>query len=171
MFHILYSSVRPNLKIYLLLLPKLSLYFSVVRLAARFTPDVDQEALKDEFIDLQLMEDDAINCKVDGRPRLDAIWGGVISLKTALGDTRFPALGQVMAALLSLPHSNADCERAFSMVRKVHTECRKSLCSDTITAFLQCKLNFDTDCCEFDVTPAMLRGAKHATAEYSKKHV
>ena len=76
-----------------------------------------------------------------------------------------------MTALLSLPHSNADCERAFSMVMKVHTKCRKSLCADTITAFLQCKINFDVNCCEFDVTPAMLRGAKHATAEYNKDHV
>ena len=117
------------------------------------------------------MEDDLINFNVDGRPRLDAIWGGVLSQKTGLGDTRFPALGQVMAALLSLPHSNADCERAFSMVRKVHTECRKSLSADTITAFLQCKINFDTNCCELDVTPAMLRGAKHATTEYNKEHV
>ncbi|KAK2157424.1 hypothetical protein NP493_1878g00021 [Ridgeia piscesae] len=139
-------------------------YAPLLRLAARFAPDVDQEALKDEFEDLQLMEDDSISFEVDGRPqRLDAIWGGVISQKTALGVTRFPTLGRVMTALLSLPHSNADCERAF-------TECRKSLCADPISAFLQCKIKFDVNCCEFDVTPAMLRGAKHATAEY-EEHV
>ncbi|KAK2190880.1 hypothetical protein NP493_65g01019 [Ridgeia piscesae] len=147
-------------------------YAPLLCLAARFAPDVDQEALRDEFEDLQLMEDASISFKVDGRPqRLDAIWGGVLSQKTALGVTRFPTLGQVMTALLSLPHSNANCERAFSMVRNVHTECRKSLCADTITAFLQCKINFDINCCEFDVTPAMLHGAKHATAEYNKEHV
>ena len=167
-----YIQCSTSKKIYLLLLPKLSLCFLVLRLAARFAPDVDQEALKDEFEDLQLMEDASISFEVDGRPqRLDAIWGGVLSQKTALGVTRFPTLGRVMTALLSLLHSNADCERAFSMVRKVHTECRKSLCADAITAFLQCKINFDINCCEFDVTPAMLRGAKHATAEYNKEHV
>lgn len=117
------------------------------------------------------MEDDTISFELDGQPRrLDAVWGDVIAMKTPLGVLRFAYLGRVMAAVLSLPHSNADCERAFSMVRKVHTECRKSLNADTITAFLQCKINFDETCCNFEVTPAMLREAKHATVTYNKEH-
>ena len=117
------------------------------------------------------MEDDLICLEVDGRPRrLDAVWGEVISQKTPLGVPRFPSLACVMAALLSFPHSNADCERTFSMVRKVHTECRKSSCAETITAFLQCKMNFDADCCDFAVTAAMLCEAKHATTAYNGEH-
>ena len=69
-------------------------------------------------------------------------------------------LGKSHGAPLSLPHSNADCERTFLMVRKVHTEARKSLHADTITAFLRCKINYDCHCYDFAVTPAMLRGTK-----------
>ena len=63
-----YIQCSTSKKIYRLLLPNLSLCFSVLRLAARFAPDVVQEALKDEFEDLQLMEDDSISFEVDGRP-------------------------------------------------------------------------------------------------------
>ena len=143
---------------------------SVVRLAAHFTPDVDEERLKDEYEDLQLMEDKEIPNGHDDR-RLDAVWSDILSLKTPLGEPRFATLKRVMTPLLSLPHSNADCERAFSMVGKIHTEFRKSLNADTITAYLQCKLNFDANCHEFDVTPSMLRRAKNATVEYNKEHV
>ena len=145
--------------------------FAVVRLATQFAPDVDEEALKDEYEDLQLVEDDQIRLQEGGHHRrLDVVWGEVLAMRTPLGARRFPTLARVMAALLALPHSNADCERAFSMVRKVHTECRKSLGADTVTAYLQCKLNFDTDCCDFVVTPAMLREAKRATISYNEEH-
>ena len=90
--------------------------------------------------------------------------------KTATGNDKFACLGKVMVSLLSLPHSNADCERTFSMVRKVHTEARKSLHADAITAFLRCKINYDCHCYDFAVTPAILRGAKTCTQEYNVEH-
>ena len=65
---------------------------------------------------------------------------------------------------------NADCERTFSMVRKIHTEARKSLNADTITAFLRCKINYNCPCYDFTVTPAILRGAKTCTQEYNVEH-
>ena len=68
-------------------------------------------------------------------------------------------------ALLSLPHSNADCERAFSLVRKIHTDSRKTLLPETLTAYLQCKLNFDSLCHDFKVTPEMRWLAKGAAHE------
>ena len=145
--------------------------FSVVRLAEKFAAEVDQESLKEEFEDLQLMEDDVITMEMDGQPRrLDAIWGDVLNEKTATGDVRFATLGKVMVPILSLPHSNADCERTFSMVRKIHTEARKSLHGDTITAFLRCKINYDCPCYDFAVTPSILRGAKTCTQEYNMEH-
>ena len=63
--------------------------FSVVRLAEKFAPEVDQESLKEEFEDLLLMEDDVIAMETDGQPRrLNAIWGDVLNQKTATGDVR-----------------------------------------------------------------------------------
>ena len=106
-----------------------------------------------------------------GRSPTVSWWGDVISQKTPLGVPRFPSLARVRAMVLSLLHSNADCERAFSMVWKVHTECHMSLCAETVTAFWQCKINFNADCCEFAVTPAMLcYEAKYATTTYNREH-
>ena len=46
------------------------------------------------------------------------------------------------------------------MVRKIHTDSRKTLLPETLTAYLQCKLNFDSVCHDFEVTPEMSRLAK-----------
>ena len=43
--------------------------FSVVRLAEKFAPELDQESLKEEFEDVQLMEDDVIAMETDSQPR------------------------------------------------------------------------------------------------------
>ena len=128
-------------------------------------PDVDGECLKDEFEDLQLNEDNVIRTVEDGQPRrLDSIWSDVMALKTAMGAVRFPCLTRVYVALLSLPHSNADCERVFAMVRKIHTDARKTLLPETLKAYLQCKLNFE-------VTPEMRRLAKGAAYANKLEHL
>ena len=143
-------------------------YAPIVRLAARFTPLIDQEVLKEEFEDYQLMDDTEVGLEESGvQKSVDRFWGKVMTMKTAMGETRFPTLTQVMVAVLSLPHSNADCERAFSVVRKIHTECRQSLGADTLTALLQCKMNQDCACYEFNVTTDMVTLAKHATHAYN----
>ena len=90
--------------------------------------------------------------------------------KTGFGEDRFPLLGKVMPALLCLPHSNADSERVFSMVRKIHTEARSSLAPDILTAFLQIKLNCDSCCHDFKITPGMTDKAKCCTEQYNGEH-
>ena len=60
---------------------------------------------------------------------------GFPTLTKVMGEKGFPTLTRVMVAVLSLPHSNADCERSFSVVRKIHTECRQSMNSDTDRTF------------------------------------
>ena len=94
--------------------------------------------------------------EVSAEGRVDRYWAGVMKVTTAMGEPRFPTLTKVMVAVLSLPHSNADCERSFSVVRKVHTECRQSMNSDTLTALLQGKMNVDTACHQFVVTDDMV---------------
>ena len=95
---------------------------------------------------------------VMGEPRFPTLTKG-------MGEPRFPSatLTKVMVAVLSLPHSNADCERFFSVVRKIHTEYRQSMNSDTLTALLKCKMNVDTACHQFVVTDDMVTLAKCVT--------
>ena len=122
--------------------------------------------MKDEFEELQLLEDDAVVTAVDGRQRrLDHVWGDVMAMQTGMGAVRFPALTTVYTALLGLPHSNADSERTFSMLRKLHTDSRSNLLPETITAYLQCKMNVDSCCYQLEVTPAMVRDAKRACSD------
>ena len=119
-------------------------YEPIVCLATRFTPDVDAEQLKEEY-------------------EIDHVWTDILALKTPLGVVRFLLMATVMAPLLSLPDSNADVERLFSILRKVHTEACHSLNADTITAYLQCKLNINSCCYELNVSDEMLKLTKSAT--------
>ena len=136
-------------------------YEPIVRLAARFTPDFDSEQLKEDF---QLLGENAITLVEDGESRpIDHVWADILAMKTPLGVVRFPLVATEMAPLQSLPHSNADVERLFSISRKVHTEAHHSLNADTITANLQCKLNIDSCCYEWNVSDKMLKLAKSAT--------
>ncbi len=145
---------------------------SVVRLATQFCEEVDCELLKEEFDDLQLLEDDVISTVMDGRQRrFDHVWGDVMALKTALGVVRFPAITRVIIPLLGLPHSNAECERVFSMVRKIHTDSRKSLLPETLTSYMQCKINFDACCYDLEVTSDMRQLAKHAAYVNKLEHL
>jgi len=53
---------------------------------------------------------------------------------------------KLVSGLLSTPCSNADSERRFSMLRKIHTDQRGSLDHSTIVALMNIKFNC-TGCC------------------------
>jgi len=96
----------------------------IVRLIERFVLVADQEVLKEEFEFFQLMEVTEIGVEEGAvQKSVDRYWGEFMKINTAIGQMRFPELAQVMVAVLSLPHSNADCRKAFSFARKLHTEC------------------------------------------------
>ena len=61
-----------------------------------------------------------------------SFWWEVGKIKTLSGEPRFSKLHQLMAGLLTIPCSNADAERGFLVLRKVHTDQRASLSHSTI---------------------------------------
>ena len=73
-----------------------------------------------------------------------------VKLVTDINTSRFGTLAQFAKILLVLPHSNADPERLFSMVRKIETEQRKHLDPSTVRDLLSIKLNNSTPCFEND---------------------
>jgi len=108
--------------------------------------------------------DGAMMLEEDGQVRqIDHGWSEIFLMKTPVHEIHFPLLAKMMAPLLSLPHSNADVERLFSILRKIHTDARHSLNADTIAAYIQCKLNIDNPCHQLAVSAEMLRLAKSAT--------
>ena len=58
--------------------------------------------------------------------------------------------------VLNLPHINADCDKAFSDVRKGHTECHQSLNADMLSVIIENKLNNNRSCNEFNVSEEKL---------------
>uniref|UniRef100_H3ALC1 HAT C-terminal dimerisation domain-containing protein n=1 Tax=Latimeria chalumnae TaxID=7897 RepID=H3ALC1_LATCH len=88
--------------------------------------------------------------------RVDTYWLAVARMKTGSGRLQFELLGKVMKALLSIPSSNADSERVFSMVRKIHTEFRSEMGNDTLCVLLSTKINLDRQCFSVKITSEYL---------------
>ena len=84
------------------------------------------------------------------------------------GKQRFELLYRLVSGLLCIPSSNADSERGFSMLRKIHTDQRASLDHSTIVALMSLKHNC-TECC-FDATleKELHLKCKKATVTYLK---
>ena len=59
-----------------------------------------------------------------------------------------------------LPNSNADSERAFSVVKKIHTEFRSELANDTLCSLLCCKFNQNNECYDYEPHKDVLKSAK-----------
>ena len=99
------------------------------------------EQLQEEF-DYQLMEihDDVWKAAlvIDNSKeeiqyhRMDIIWANLSSVCSPDGRPRFHMLGNVAKLVLVWPHSNAEEERLFSMVRKNITAFRPNLKCDRI---------------------------------------
>jgi len=64
-----------------------------------------------------------------------------------------------MSAILAVPHSNADCERVFSLVRKTRTEARSSMSNET----LEVTAVHSGPCYSQQFSSEMLSKAKSAT--------
>ena len=82
-------------------------------------------------------------------------------MESPLGETKYRHLSVLALHLLAIPASNADCERVFSLVRRIKTDFRASLSTETVSALIGCHLNNKFKCCEqiiFD--PALLNRAQ-----------
>lgn len=90
---------------------------------------------------------------------IDKFWSNLLTLKNSNGDTIFEDVASFVLNILSLPHSNAACERVFSQVNLVKTKQRNKLITNTINGNLLTnqfiKKEF-TSCYNFKSTPEML---------------
>ena len=104
--------------------------------------------------------------------RMDMIWASLASMTSPDGRPRFPKPGNVAKLVLVLPHSNAEEERLFSMVRKNKTAFRPNLKLDgTLSSVLAIKLANPTPCHTYEPTKSVLDTAKRATMEYNRAHL
>lgn len=102
------------------------------------------------------------------------LWLYLGQLKTPSGCMQFGRLYRVAKAILVIPHSNAQEEGIFSMIRKNLTDTRKNLdVGSTLGNMLKIKLAQPESvrpCYTQRPTPRMLTIAKKATVNYNKEH-
>lgn len=147
-----------------------------VQLANRFTsfsPD-ELDSLSMEFRDYRASPLDQLptfDAKEAGA--IDHFWVSMAKVPSVmdLEVLRFGILSNLAQVLLVLPHSNADPERLFSMVRKIETEERRQLDPSTVCDLLSVKINNDKPCFSNShlMNDNMLSKAKKATMESLKK--
>jgi hypothetical protein len=98
-------------------------------------------SMVEQFSDYQLAPvDDLPSCVTDDN--IEQFWEEMGKLDDIFSGTkRFGVLSKLGKTLLVLPNSNADSERAFSIIKKIHTEFRSDLNNDTICGLLSGKFN------------------------------
>ncbi|CAB3996170.1 PREDICTED: uncharacterized protein LOC106702191 [Paramuricea clavata] len=142
------------------------------------------EILYDEFIDYQMMNDtdlpkqvkEAATLRLDEDDeidslRMDVIWGYLGNLKVS-GYPRFQHLSKVAQLVLVLPHSNAEEERAFSLVRKNKTCFRGNLdINRTLSAIMTIKMNSTAPCFEYKPTDEVVKNSKKVAWQFNKSHM
>lgn len=118
---------------------------NIYELLERFPGIVEEHevpTLGNEFLDYKLLDDSELPSTsfvmADGTivsRRIDEVWFDLFWMKDPVkGANTFLVLAKFMTAILIIPHSNADCERLFSMVRKNKTESRSSIALGTLSA-------------------------------------
>ena len=125
-------------------------------------PDSDDK-LELEFANYQIETFSAIPDLFEAS-RIDRQWDTISHLKDTNGAVKYPLLSKVMKAILVIPHSNAHCERVFSIVRKNKTDFRGSMSRKTLQALLIEKIaNAGIKCHQREYSPKILQQAKKAT--------
>ena len=118
----------------LLVMPAVSTVHYCLHRFSHLLPFSSHSELKlaEEFVDYQLLRarhpSDRDKAKVelfevdgDKHYRMDVLWHYFSTLKSGDGRQRFKRLSKIAVMVLTIPHSNADEERVFSMVRKNKT--------------------------------------------------
>ena len=142
--------------------------------------------LEDEFLQFQLMinkdipehvwESAVVTNDKDSETkhyRADILWAHINTMKSPDGAFLFKRLAAVALLVLTLPHSNAEEERVFSMVTKNKTKFRPSLKLDgtpPMSNILTIKLAKAEPCHKYNPPANVVKSAKRATAEYNKAH-
>ena len=135
-----------------------------------FAIDFNLGAVKMEFREFAV---DDISTHDSNGDAYDAVsfWLRVKSMKTALGHIKYQHLPTLALHLLAIPASNADCERVFSLVRRIKTDFRGSLLPETISSLIGVHFNSTFHCCSQTNFPtSFLDKAKSCTREMNANY-
>ena len=139
--------------------------------------------LEEEFLQYQLLDKkdipdsvwkSALTSQQDNEVsqyRIDTLWAYLKTVKYPDGLLKFEKIARVACVVLTLPHSNAEEERVFSLVTKNKTKFRPGLKLDgTLSSILTIKLANPEPCYDYEPSQDILESAKKATMKYNREH-
>lgn len=118
------------------------------------------DKLQSQFCSIQV-EDIPDNIKTE--ERMDVKWIKLCDFYKG----KYNLLTKFMISVLTLPHSNAECECIFSYVTKTQTQFRSQLTSKSLENLLTVKSNMTKSCFELNFDAKFLKKAKSATTIYN----
>lgn len=130
--------------------------------------EVAIDILQAQFCQLQM---DDLPSNIMEESRIDTQWKLISDLKNEMGEKKYGRLAKTMLSLLVIPHSNAECERTFSQIRKIKTDFRASLSNKNLENLLIVKCSKKVKCFEENFSSEFLKKAKSATYLLSTKCV
>lgn len=95
-----------------------------------------------------------------GTLEIDESWKRIFEIKNFNGNPMFPNLDKLVTAALSLPHSNAEAERIFSIVTDVKNKKRNQISTKNLSAICKIRSNFEAtniNCHTFQVDAEHLK--------------
>ena len=105
----------------------------------------------------------------DDKPRPGRYWKEVSRMRTFDGEKRFWLLVKLITGLMSIPSSNADSERGFSILRKIHTDQRPVLKQSTLISLMSIKFNSEECWHESIFSELVPTDSKKATVVHNKQ--
>lgn len=145
--------------------------FPIFQYSKRFLPSnsVDiQQLIDDEWRKLPFIRHQEIR----NEEKIDIFWSRLLHYKNALDISEFTNLAKFALNLLSIPHSNAQCERIFSKVNLIKTKQRNRLITDTVNGSLlssQCIKENNGTCITFEPSKQMYLGCNQSMYQHVKK--
>ena len=102
----------------------------------------------------------------------DRMWYYLSTLKDCIEYPRFARLTKVVKLILVIPHSNAEEERVFSLVRKNKNCFRQNVDVDeSLASIITCKLTMEEEfVTKLSISDDIISTAKQATTKYNKQH-
>ena len=96
-----------------------------------------KDDLEKEFIEYQV---DQISEEILSEERLDVQWHYISQIQDeTTWKSKYQNLAGVMLAILTIFHSNVECERTFSLVTKNKTKYRPNMNTKTLSSFISHK--------------------------------
>lgn len=131
------------------------------------TVEEAKDVLQGQFCALQVETDLPTNSS----ERMDVQWSTIGKIEGLYGCPKFDRLAFTMLSILVIPHSNAECERVFSGVKKTRTTFRASMSDDVLNNILLAKYqSAQKKCYEQDFNVDFLKTAKSAVHLSLQKH-